>query len=259
LDFGAPAVADEDEGLTIELNSEWKGNTRGRRLIVLVAGLALTAFVVRATVVGLAAVTRSHSVVRWTPATCTIPGGAISVITTSDMNAEGKHLDWGHICIHVTVGERALIAYDTVDGERHGQLATARARFPPLAKPPSDAADTQPLEVPCALNSAFSDSCDSLTCRRATKPLGGACCSGRVVLGSSPEQLRGYVQDGLHAQIYFMLLVVLSLSATLCHLYVFSAQAKTRVRSLETRVQLLKSSFQLRPGQRPRGGVHELL
>jgi hypothetical protein len=78
-----------------------------------------------------------------------------------------------------------LIAYDTVDGERHGQLSASRERFPPLLKkttgaPPSEIVDdTQPRDVPCALNPAFSDSCDSLTCRRATKPLGGACCSGR--------------------------------------------------------------------------------
>lgn len=218
------------------LTNERNANTKGRRFIVIVALVVLFAVVVRAAVVGLVAAARTHGVVHWPPSKCTLPGGPASVIIDSVENNVGRHLDWGRVYVHiVTESGRALVAFDTVDGNMHGSLSESRERFPRRhnISNAGAAGDDTAIVVPCALNPAFTGSCDAAqSCSWRQAPLGGACCSGRVVLGSSEDQLRAYVREGQHTRAYFALLVIVTLCGTLCHLFVFSAQARARMRAL---------------------------
>ncbi|KAG8464989.1 hypothetical protein KFE25_012352 [Diacronema lutheri] len=217
--------------------NESTANTRGRRRTVLIAVVALSFFGGCAALTMLFAAALTHGVVRWSPSMCTLPGGVASVVVDGEDNNEGKHLDWGRVYARVDVGDRELIAFDTVVGKPHGNLRASRARFPTRTNASADGeaplANDAPLRVPCALNPHYSDSCAIVSrfCRRGRAPVGGTCCSGRVVLGAAADELRAYARDGQHARTYFALLVIAALAATLCHLLVFSAQARARSRA----------------------------
>jgi hypothetical protein len=246
--FGDEETASTGEYEDPPVTSEKRSHTQSRRLIVIVAGLALSVFVVRAAIVGFAGAARTHNVVNWPLSTCTLEGGVASVIVEAEEGYAGEHLDWGRVHARVAApGNRSLVAYDTVDGNFHGHISDARARFPARANLTSSdtaAADTVAINVPCALNPAFTDSCTLTSrCRRKQRPLGGACCSGRVVLGSSEAHLRQYAHEGHHARVYFALVIILGLATVLCHLCIFSAQARARAlasrREENARLELL--------------------
>lgn len=220
---------DDDDEPTV-MTSMSKSHTTGRAIIIAIAGLALGALIVRSSILGLTGVARTRGVVRWPVTTCTLAGGAASVVT--ERTKQRGQLEWGRVYARVRAGERELIAFDTVDGAHHGHVEAARELFPRSgADQPADAT----LSVPCALNPAFSDNCTLPTgCSRTQTPLGGGCCSGRVVLGAA-EELPEYVRQGQQpmVRVYFVLIGLLSLAGTFCHLCVFSAQGRARLLAVQ--------------------------
>lgn len=241
----------EDEEQILTMTNMSKAHTTGRTVIIAIAGLALGALIVRSAIVGLSGLALTHSVVRWPVTTCTLTGGASSVVI--ERTKQRGQLEWGRVYAHVRVGERELIAFDTVDGSSHGHVEASRELFPRSA---TDQPTDTTLSVPCALNPVFTDNCTLPSgCSRAQEPLGGSCCSGRVVLGTAAEQLRDYAGQGEHPlRVYFVLISLVSLTGTFCHLCIFSAQGRARLRVVR-REQFARRAMRTSRSSGDRGGA----